>query len=233
MRGQDAAAPLHEGLGEEAMRAAREALIRERGHKRLRTADLTFGALLFVLCVTILVNALVLQASSSFSPLPPHRPGAAGHGPDKARGAEASPSPAPARSSASASAAVGGMTEGTLGYLVTRTTAVDTPAPAPAVARGGPESVRRPLSAIGSAPEPEITGAVRPPVDVPGSSRILAVQRTLSRLGYGPLKVDGQAGTQTRLAIQRFQRDRNLSADGQISDRLVRELASVSGSAID
>ena len=113
------------------------------------------------------------------------------------------------------------MTNGTLGYLVARTLAVDTPVSAPS----SPAAV--------ASDGPDVTGAVRPPVDVPGTARVLAVQRALSRLGYGPLKVDGQAGTQTRLAIQRFQHDRNLAADGQISDRLVRELSAVSGQALN
>lgn len=79
----------------------------------------------------------------------------------------------------------------------------------------------------------DITGAVRPPGEVPASPRVLAVQKTLSKLGYGPLKVTGRPSAETRQAVQRFERDRNLPADGEISDRLVRELAAVSGTAIE
>lgn len=79
-----------------------------------------------------------------------------------------------------------------------------------------------------------VTGSVRPPGDVQaGSSRILAVQKALARLGYGPIKLDGQPGTETRLAIQRFERDRNLPVSGEISDRVVRELSTVSGTSIE
>ncbi|WP_051356643.1 peptidoglycan-binding domain-containing protein [Azorhizobium doebereinerae] len=79
----------------------------------------------------------------------------------------------------------------------------------------------------------DVTGAIRPPGDVPASPRVLAVQKTLAKLGYGPLKVTGRLSPETRQAVQRFERDRNLPVDGEISDRMVRELAAVSGTAID
>ncbi|MDE1568495.1 peptidoglycan-binding domain-containing protein [Aquabacter sediminis] len=90
---------------------------------------------------------------------------------------------------------------------------------------------RSPVAA--SAAAQDATGSVRPPADVPGSNRILAVQKTLAKLGYGPIKMDGKPGTETRLAIQRFERDRNLPASGEITDRLVRELSAVSGMPIE
>lgn len=240
MRGQDLALDPQGELGEDQVRAAKEAARRERGRRRLRAADFTAAGLAVALVLAIVVNALVLQAPPTDSPLPPHRPhglsGAAADNPPRTAArasAAASSSSASAEARSSAPAATGSP-HGTLGYLVMRTSAVETPAPAASATPAPPAetaSVRSPLAALGSAPE--VTGAVRPPVDVPGSTRILAVQRTLSRLGYGPLKVDGQAGAETRLAIQRFQHDRNLPQDGQISQRLVRELASVSGQAID
>ncbi len=82
-------------------------------------------------------------------------------------------------------------------------------------------------------PAADITGAVRPPGEVPVSPRVLAVQKTLSKLGYGPIKITGRPSAETRQAVQRFERDRNLPADGEISDRMVRELAAVSGTAIE
>ncbi|MFG1424720.1 peptidoglycan-binding domain-containing protein [Roseixanthobacter glucoisosaccharinicivorans] len=78
-----------------------------------------------------------------------------------------------------------------------------------------------------------VTGSVRPPAELAPSSRILGVQKTLAKLGYGPLKLDGKPGLETRLAVQRFERDRNLPPDGEISDRVVKELIAVSGSVID
>ncbi|GGF52906.1 peptidoglycan-binding protein [Azorhizobium oxalatiphilum] len=79
----------------------------------------------------------------------------------------------------------------------------------------------------------DVTGAIRPPGNMPSSSRVLGVQRTLAKLGYGPLKVTGQMSPETRQAVQRFERDRGLPVDGELSDRMVRELATVSGMAID
>lgn len=78
----------------------------------------------------------------------------------------------------------------------------------------------------------EITGSVRPPAEVM-SPRVLAVQKALANLGYGPLRVDGRGGAATREAIERFERDRRLPISGEVSDRLVRELNSVSGTSIE
>ncbi|WP_246164090.1 peptidoglycan-binding domain-containing protein [Blastochloris sulfoviridis] len=72
----------------------------------------------------------------------------------------------------------------------------------------------------------------RPPLPVV-DTRTVAVQRALARLGYGPVRPDGRPGGETRAAVQRFERDRNLPVTGEISDRLVRELASVSGMPIE
>lgn len=103
------------------------------------------------------------------------------------------------------------------------------PAPQAAVAA---RSAMAPPAAVPAA-DTGVTGSVRPPGDLQGSSRLLAVQKSLARLGYGPIKLDGQPGNETRLAIQRFERDRNLPVTGDVNDRMVRELAAVSGSAID
>jgi peptidoglycan hydrolase-like protein with peptidoglycan-binding domain len=72
----------------------------------------------------------------------------------------------------------------------------------------------------------------RPPLPVV-DTRTVAVQRALARLGYGPVRPDGRPGGETRAAVQRFERDRNLPVTGEISDRLVRELAAVSGMPIE
>ncbi|MGU3492797.1 peptidoglycan-binding protein [Xanthobacteraceae bacterium A53D] len=92
---------------------------------------------------------------------------------------------------------------------------------------------RAPAGPVPPAGLPEVTGAIRPPGEMPASPRILAVQRTLAKLGYGPIKVTGRMSPETRQAVQRFERDRNLPADGEISDRMVRELAAVSGMSIE
>jgi len=75
----------------------------------------------------------------------------------------------------------------------------------------------------------------RPPMSVPvaSSHRVAAVQRALNEYGYGQLKPTGTLGPDTQSAIQRFERTRKLPVTGQVSDRLVRELASVTGRPVE
>ncbi|WP_295850329.1 peptidoglycan-binding domain-containing protein [Tardiphaga sp.] len=85
----------------------------------------------------------------------------------------------------------------------------------------------------------------RPPAAVPtvardplgdlivSSRRVAAVQRALTEFGYGQLKPTGTAGSDTQAAIQRFERERKLPVTGQVNDRMVRELASVTGRPIE
>lgn len=64
-------------------------------------------------------------------------------------------------------------------------------------------------------------------------ARVLAAQRALLKLGYGPLKADGIAGTETRRALERFERDRKLPVTGEFGPRVLRELSAASGQPID
>jgi peptidoglycan hydrolase-like protein with peptidoglycan-binding domain len=84
----------------------------------------------------------------------------------------------------------------------------------------------------------------RPPASIPvstssdavsgaGSRRIAAVQRALTEYGYGQLKPTGTVGSDTQAAIQKFERARKIPVTGQMSDRLVRELAAMIGHPID
>jgi peptidoglycan hydrolase-like protein with peptidoglycan-binding domain len=65
------------------------------------------------------------------------------------------------------------------------------------------------------------------------SQRVLAVQRALADYAYGPLALSGVYDMETRAAIERFQRARGLPIDGQISERLVRELSSLIGRPLE
>ena len=60
-----------------------------------------------------------------------------------------------------------------------------------------------------------------------------AVQRALVKLGYGPLKIDGSFGSTTKIAIEKFERDRKLTVRGEPSGRLLKELSAASGIAIE
>jgi peptidoglycan hydrolase-like protein with peptidoglycan-binding domain len=64
------------------------------------------------------------------------------------------------------------------------------------------------------------------------SPRILALQKALAKLGYGPVRLDGVAGAATKQAISKFEADRRLPVTGEISPKVLKELASVSGMAV-
>jgi hypothetical protein len=81
---------------------------------------------------------------------------------------------------------------------------------------------------------------VRPPAPIPlatgpltGARRVAAVQRTLTEYGYGQLKPTGNAGPDTQAAIQKFEREHRMAVTGQVSDRLVHELAAMVGHPLD
>jgi hypothetical protein len=102
------------------------------------------------------------------------------------------------------------------------------------------DPVGNPVKATG--PAPATTASVlRPPAPIPASTRaeltgprrVAAVQRVLTEYGYGQLKPTGTAGTDTQAAIAKFERERKLPVTGQVSDRLVRELAAVIGHPVD
>src|SRR5438477_5550039 len=67
----------------------------------------------------------------------------------------------------------------------------------------------------------------------PSAKRVLAVQRALSDFGYGPVKQTGVLGPETRAAIEKFERDRKQPITGEVSDRLMRELAAMSGRPLE
>ena len=64
-------------------------------------------------------------------------------------------------------------------------------------------------------------------------AKVIAAQRALTKLGYGPIKNDGVIGPGTRQAIERFERDRKLAVTGELSPRTARALAAQSGIALD
>ncbi len=65
------------------------------------------------------------------------------------------------------------------------------------------------------------------------SQRVLAVQRALGDFGYGPLKATGTYGPETVAAIEKFERERKLPVSGQITLRLMRELAALTGRPLE
>lgn len=102
------------------------------------------------------------------------------------------------------------------------------------------DPVGSPVKAPGAAPA-TTASVLRPPAPIPASTRaeltgprrVAAVQRVLTEYGYGQLKPTGTAGTDTQAAIAKFERERKLPVTGQVSDRLVRELAAVIGHPVE
>lgn len=68
---------------------------------------------------------------------------------------------------------------------------------------------------------------------IASSRRTMGVQRALTKFGYGQLKPTGTLDADTRVAIQRFERERKLPVTGKISERLVHELSAMTGQRID
>jgi peptidoglycan hydrolase-like protein with peptidoglycan-binding domain len=82
-------------------------------------------------------------------------------------------------------------------------------------------------TAADPAPQDPIAKLIAP------SKRVTAIQRALSDYGYGQIKPTGQFDPETKTAIEKFERDRKLPIDGQISDRVVRELAATTGRPLE
>jgi peptidoglycan hydrolase-like protein with peptidoglycan-binding domain len=95
--------------------------------------------------------------------------------------------------------------------------------------------ITSPIKEIRPAPPSSMTRRRDDPIaDLIGpSSRILAVQRALSDFGYGQIKPTGVPGPETVEAIERFERARRLPVTGVLSERLIRELAAVTGRPLE
>ncbi|WGD49690.1 peptidoglycan-binding protein [Bradyrhizobium sp. CB1650] len=88
-----------------------------------------------------------------------------------------------------------------------------------------------------TSPPPSVAIA-RPPAPIPmqqspAARRIAGVQRALSEYGYGQLKVTGTMSNETQSAIQKFEREHRMAVTGQVSDRLLRELAAAIGHPVE
>ena len=67
----------------------------------------------------------------------------------------------------------------------------------------------------------------------PHPDRIIALQRALADYGYGQIRPTGIIDGDTRAAIEQFERERKLPITGQASDRVVRELAAMTGRPLE
>jgi peptidoglycan hydrolase-like protein with peptidoglycan-binding domain len=103
---------------------------------------------------------------------------------------------------------------------------------APATVRKGATRAPAPAPAAPVRVEPQV---VTPPVvpTTPTSRRVVAMQKALAEFGYGQIKPTGTIDAPTRAAIEKFERERRLPITGQPSERLMKELAAVTGRPID
>jgi Putative peptidoglycan binding domain len=102
---------------------------------------------------------------------------------------------------------------------------VDTPARAapPARTQGAAAHRNDPIAdLIGTGVAPASTSSV-------GVPRILAIQRVLSEFGYGQMRLTGTLDEPTSTAIRRFEAEHQLPVTGRVSDRLMTELAAMTG----
>jgi hypothetical protein len=218
--------------------------------------DMLAGLIAFAAVSAIIGNAIFLQAGHHPSPmfgsstvvaLP--APAPAGGPLPKPRPLDASQAPADIKLDSRMLDArpVDGKGD-SKGDVKTESRGVAKPAPAARSGDAGGDPVANLMKANApSAAAPATTASVmRPPAAIPhvtrtdplgdlisNTRRVAAVQRALTEFGYGQLKPTGTAGSDTQAAIQRFERERKLPVSGQVSDRVVRELAAVTGRAID
>jgi peptidoglycan hydrolase-like protein with peptidoglycan-binding domain len=99
---------------------------------------------------------------------------------------------------------------------------------------GAPAQVTK-LRAAAPVPRaaPARNSAPAPALAQSSSSRVVALQRALADYGYGQIKPSGIVDAPTRAAIEKFERVRKLPVTGQVSDRLLRELAAVTGRPLE
>ncbi len=94
------------------------------------------------------------------------------------------------------------------------------------------------VKATTSAPVSPPAAVARPPAPIPAqhspaTRRVAAVQRALSEYGYGQLKATGASNAETQAAIAKFEREHRMPVSGQVSDRLLRELAAAIGHPVE
>lgn len=58
---------------------------------------------------------------------------------------------------------------------------------------------------------------------------IVSTQQMMTKLGYGPLKADGEISDALAAAIRRFEREQGLTGTGRISGELAAKLAALAG----
>jgi peptidoglycan hydrolase-like protein with peptidoglycan-binding domain len=91
-------------------------------------------------------------------------------------------------------------------------------------------------SAVKAPVRASAVAAPRPPASIAAGmhpARIAAAQRALADFGYGQVKPSGVFDDNTKVAVEKFERERKLPLTGQLSSRVTRELAAVTGRPLE
>ena len=192
--------------------------------------DIVAGLLAAAAISAIVTNALFLQAGRHPSPM---------FGATAATPAQPLPRPRPVEAATRSVELTAADVKAAESKVEARTESRPEPKPE-AMSNFVAKTAAPPLPAVQPAAAASSTAIVRPPAPVPVATpqtaagrKIAAVQRTLTEYGYGQLKPTGLIGADTQAAITKFERDRKLPVTGQMSDRLVKELSSMTGRPID
>jgi hypothetical protein len=186
------------------------------------------AALLLAILIAILINALVFQSSRHPAPLfgrsIPFPAAAERPEPALAASADAeSPKPAhdPITQLLKASSAPHPVPPASPPTSLRKQVNPETN-----VSEAKPAQVRDPISQILKTNAPQQPNATEP------NKTVLGVQRALVKLGF-VLKPDGVNGAATRQALEQFERDRGLPVKGELTPKVLHELAAQSGQAIE
>ena len=98
-----------------------------------------------------------------------------------------------------------------------------------AIARAPAKLAKATTAAAPAARPAQVVAGERPAP----SKRLIGLQRALAEYGYGQIKPSGIMDADTQAAIERFERERKLPITGQASDRVVRELAAMTGRPLE
>jgi hypothetical protein len=194
------------------------------------------AALLILVLVAIALNALVLQRSPHPAPLfgrsvPVPAPAA----PQQT----ASPAPTASEKPDAASATIAEPetqkpARDPIAQLLKGNSAAPHPTPSPSLRR----HVDADAAASDAKPNHDTisqllkTSSAPPATPAEPSKTVLGAQRALVKLGF-VLKPDGVNGAATRQALEQFERDHGLPVKGELTPKILRELAAQSGQAIE
>jgi hypothetical protein len=91
-----------------------------------------------------------------------------------------------------------------------------------------------PAAAAPRPPAPVATQRSDPLADlIIANRRVASAQRALTEFGFGQIKPTGVAGPETKIAVERFERERRLPITGKLSDNVMREISIVTGRSFD